>query len=176
MKKIFLLLVSGLLITCMAGPAMASADITLGTREVQINNTDAAVLEFSLLATASPNYKMILTTPPGVSGYILPDSTTGNPIPSFTPWVTGTTGEKIFEIAPAQASVSHNGKLYLKGNTAGEVSISVYEGTSSTPEATWKLKTYTTVDTQIPEFPTVALPVAAILGLVFIFRHKKDEL
>ncbi|MDY9926294.1 PEF-CTERM sorting domain-containing protein [Methanosarcina sp.] len=28
----------------------------------------------------------------------------------------------------------------------------------------------------IPEFPTVALPVAAILGLVFIFGRKKDGL
>lgn len=30
-------------------------------------------------------------------------------------------------------------------------------------------------DTQIPEFPTVALPVAAILGLMFIFGRKKQE-
>ncbi len=28
----------------------------------------------------------------------------------------------------------------------------------------------------IPEFPTVALPVAAILGLVFIFGRKKEGL
>lgn len=29
--------------------------------------------------------------------------------------------------------------------------------------------------TQVPEFPTVALPVAAILGLMFIFGRKKQE-
>ncbi|AKB61302.1 hypothetical protein MSMAP_1317 [Methanosarcina mazei SarPi] len=29
--------------------------------------------------------------------------------------------------------------------------------------------------TQIPEFPTMALPVAAILGLMFIFGRKKQE-
>ncbi|AAM31815.1 hypothetical protein MM_2119 [Methanosarcina mazei Go1] len=33
-----------------------------------------------------------------------------------------------------------------------------------------------TVNSQIPEFPTVALPVAAILGLVFIFGRKKEGL
>lgn len=30
-------------------------------------------------------------------------------------------------------------------------------------------------DTNIPEFPTVALPVAAILGLMFVFGRKKQE-
>ena len=29
--------------------------------------------------------------------------------------------------------------------------------------------------TSIPEFPTVALPIAAILGLAFIFQRRKDE-
>lgn len=29
--------------------------------------------------------------------------------------------------------------------------------------------------TAIPEFPTVALPIAAILGLAFIFQRRKDE-
>ncbi|TGC11607.1 hypothetical protein CUN85_01410 [Methanolobus halotolerans] len=28
---------------------------------------------------------------------------------------------------------------------------------------------------QIPEFPTVALPIAAILGLAFIFQRRKEE-
>ncbi|MDQ1275834.1 MAG: hypothetical protein QG610_1409, partial [Euryarchaeota archaeon] len=27
---------------------------------------------------------------------------------------------------------------------------------------------------QIPEFPTVAFPVAAILGLIFVFQRRKD--
>lgn len=31
------------------------------------------------------------------------------------------------------------------------------------------------VDIQIPEFPTIALPVAAILGLAFIFQRRREE-
>ena len=31
------------------------------------------------------------------------------------------------------------------------------------------------VDTEIPEFPTIALPVAAILGLAFIFQRRREE-
>ncbi|MBN2111180.1 MAG: PEF-CTERM sorting domain-containing protein, partial [Methanosarcinaceae archaeon] len=27
----------------------------------------------------------------------------------------------------------------------------------------------------IPEFPTVALPIAAIIGLAFVFQHRKEE-
>ncbi|MDF1558275.1 MAG: PEF-CTERM sorting domain-containing protein, partial [ANME-2 cluster archaeon] len=32
----------------------------------------------------------------------------------------------------------------------------------------------TTNGTEIPEFPTVALPIAAILGLMFLFQRRKD--
>ena len=28
---------------------------------------------------------------------------------------------------------------------------------------------------EIPEFPTVALPIAAVIGLVFFFQHKKRK-
>lgn len=38
------------------------------------------------------------------------------------------------------------------------------------------LTSASTTVSNIPEFPTVALPVAAILGLVFIFGRKKDGL
>jgi len=36
---------------------------------------------------------------------------------------------------------------------------------------------YTKIDTfyPIPEFPTVALPIAAVLGLVFFFQHRKKK-
>lgn len=30
-------------------------------------------------------------------------------------------------------------------------------------------------DTQIPEFPTIALPIAVIIGLVFFFQHRKKK-
>jgi hypothetical protein len=30
-------------------------------------------------------------------------------------------------------------------------------------------------DTEIPEFPTMVLPVAAILGLLFLYQHKRKE-
>lgn len=173
MKRISLLLVCTLLIASMAGSAMASASLDLGTREVQINADTPAVVTMKLSATQSPNYKMVLTTPDGVSGYIVPDS--GSPIPSFTT-VTGTSAEQLFGINQAQANIYHTAKLYLTGDQAGEVSVAVYQGTSSTPSATWSLKAYATVDTEIPEFPTVALPVAAILGLVFIFGRKKEGL
>ena len=33
----------------------------------------------------------------------------------------------------------------------------------------------TTATTTIPEFPTIALPIAAILGLAFIFQRRKEE-
>ncbi len=41
--------------------------------------------------------------------------------------------------------------------------------TSNTAEKTW------TTDNAIPEFPTVALPIAAILGLAFFFQRRRNE-
>ena len=32
------------------------------------------------------------------------------------------------------------------------------------------------VNVNVPEFPTVALPVAAVLGLIFVFGRKKGDL
>ena len=32
-----------------------------------------------------------------------------------------------------------------------------------------------TGDTEIPEFPTIILPIAAIIGLVFFYQHKKKK-
>ncbi|MDI9393982.1 MAG: PEF-CTERM sorting domain-containing protein [Euryarchaeota archaeon] len=36
-------------------------------------------------------------------------------------------------------------------------------------------KTIPDTPTQVPEFPTIALPVAAMLGLIFVFGRKKEE-
>lgn len=39
---------------------------------------------------------------------------------------------------------------------------------------TYKWRAGATQDYEIPEFPTVALPVAAILGLAFVFMRRKE--
>lgn len=49
---------------------------------------------------------------------------------------------------------------------------SVSDGTA---QGTVDASAYFAGPTEIPEFPTVALPVAAILGLMFTFGRKKDE-
>jgi hypothetical protein len=43
-------------------------------------------------------------------------------------------------------------------------------------EASTEDEVIVNVTTKIPEFPTVALPVVAILGLVFVFGRKKEGL
>jgi len=50
-------------------------------------------------------------------------------------------------------------------------------GTGTEDPLTYDISlTATKTITAVPEFPTVALPVAAILGLVFIFGRKKEGL
>ena len=52
--------------------------------------------------------------------------------------------------------------------------IRVYDSLSST---SWEYEAMLTIyaTALAPEFPTIALPVAAILGLAFIFQRRKDE-
>jgi hypothetical protein len=54
--------------------------------------------------------------------------------------------------------------------------VEIGAGDSSDPEtATTEFQTVSRTIESIPEFPTIALPIAAILGLAFIMQRRKEE-
>ena len=65
------------------------------------------------------------------------------------------------------------GSLFTNGN---KVAVCIED--RSNPEYCTYVSGYKTIPdtpTEVPEFPTIALPVAAMLGLMFIFGRRKEE-
>lgn len=175
MKKISLLIVSGLLIACMAGSAMAI--------EVEIWNNGAESSEILKIIPQSVNYydlKVIggLGDDVTYSAYgvkiKLPN---GNYVDAQPDQVLVSFERNLFT-TPTSDSGNDNLDPGVLKITLGDIPIgssiifNVQVDNTVVPIFATASRRIATV----PEFPTVALPVAAILGLVFIFGRKKDGL
>jgi hypothetical protein len=170
MKKILLLTISSLLIVCMAGSAMAydaaiwnkqgtgaaETPIVLAPGESKTLSYHVAnILPINVGKPLTYSYKVEPANSLGNEGDI--SVTFSNP--TFTPSSTTATDVEVITLTN---TAGVEGASYLVTVSAGAYGVEF--GAASRH-----------VDS-IPEFPTVALPVAAILGLVFIFGRKKDGL
>ena len=71
---------------------------------------------------------------------------------------------------------SYTFDVYVKGTVEAE--IHVYDNAGQTyisSETTACDSASASANIDVPEFPTIALPVAAILGLAFIFQRRRKE-
>jgi hypothetical protein len=184
MKKILLLLlVSSLLMGCMAGLAIAGATLTIEKTSVEINPTSPVSVGLSVTADESASGYTVKLDPnaPGISAYISPD--TGSQIPSIgsaLSWLTydslSVAKTNTFTIDATQAGKSQTGKLWLGGNGAGNVKIYLYDTKTMTELDEDTVFASSTITTYIPEFPTVALPVGAMIAFLFLIVHKRVDL
>lgn len=173
MKKILLLLISSLLIASMAGSAMAlpydaflwnEAGTGASPSDIDLAPGQSKVLSYhgeniNSLAFGVPlRYSYDVDVKPGSSGSE-DDIIVSFSHDSFVPTGPLSTDVGVITVTNVKGPV---GAQYLVKVSAGEDGIEF--GMASR-----------TVNS-IPEFPTVALPVAAILGLVFVFGRKKDGL
>ncbi|KKG02336.1 hypothetical protein DU86_00690 [Methanosarcina mazei] len=170
MKRILLLMISGLLIVCMAGSAMAyDAAIwnSQGTGAAQtpivLGPGESKTLSYHVESILPINVGKALTysynVEPANSRANEGDISVTFSHPSFTPADITDTDIGVITITN---TAGIEGASYLITISAGATGVEF--GAASRH-----------VDS-IPEFPTVALPVAAILGLVFIFGRKKEGL
>jgi len=174
MKKMLLLLVSGLLIASLVGPALADPC------NIAVN--------------------------PGNPISIIPDGSSKTSVPVFITDITSRIPSphtrlisvhtddanlhvRIFgngvDITTSTATVSgtytYNGipptfTMELWGNKAGGVTVTDWATVDPTgAPAEFDVGT-SSRDVNVPEFPTVALPVAGVLGLLFVFGRKKEGL
>jgi hypothetical protein len=170
MKKI-LLLVSGLLILCMAGSALA-------------NPFDPSILDAA--GTAAEPTPINLA--PGQSitlsfhGENIDEGAfhQNNPYGS-TVKATGGGGadtdltvETPTNFVPDAAIYTDIGAIKIT-NTAGKVSAT-YRVTIQAGDGQIEFGATSRTVNSIPEFPTVAAPIAGIIGLLFIFGRKKEGL
>jgi hypothetical protein len=174
MKKLLLLLVSGLLIACMAGSAMADSIV------LEDPNVDSAALQYAIGSTNYLNVKFVdLTFGPTFMYSASPLAKIK--VPGGT-WRVANSDEVKVEFDRNPATFTPTAADYVDERVVKVIIGNVPEGSeivaSVSADNMFDPITITAVkrSTVIPEFPTVALPVAAILGLVFIFGRKKDGL
>ena len=170
MKKILLLIVSGLLIACMAGSAMANPDSAQIWDATGENRVD--LIGISLLPGETKDFTLWVELSPSATDQTF----------EYATEVTGASGggtvDQITITTPDTFTVPANLAVYKDiGNIHITLSNSAPIGAKYTFTVGGKhfVVARATVSS-VPEFPTVALPVAAILGLVFIFGRRKEGL
>ncbi|MDI9395932.1 MAG: PEF-CTERM sorting domain-containing protein [Euryarchaeota archaeon] len=176
MNKLGTLIISGLLIACMAGSAMADpGDIELWDENFQNRVDSGSMIRLkageSIYISTLINYFDSAGSPElGVYNYGVELEYFGG----------AQEGDFIVE-CPDSFTLTEGGSPYsdqgvIKITRSNrEIPYGAYCRISIGDENRI-LASGTTYAQNIPEFPTVALPVAAILGLVFIFGRKKEEL
>jgi hypothetical protein len=176
MKKILLLIVSGLLLACTAGSAMAfnldllngpdldDASVTDDLLELQIGKS----LDIYLKVIPDP----VNDGPRDFRIYINKVDEHGMVIDNAPVYITASP-EVLEDIDVGQPSDFVVQTPIRLTTLPGAVDGDVYRVTADGDDVGVEVTTHVTT---IPEFPTVALPVAAILGLVFIFGRKKEGL
>jgi hypothetical protein len=176
MKKILLLLVSGLLIACMAGSAMAI--------ELEIWKDGAEAPEVLEIAPQSANYydlRVIGGLGDAVTysayGVKIKLAGTSNYVPAQPDQVAVAFVRPGFT-TPVSDSGNNNLDSGVLEITLGDIPIgsNIVFNVQIDDDVVPIHATASRRITAVPEFPTVALPVAAILGLVFIFGRKKEEM
>jgi hypothetical protein len=174
MKKMILLLVSGLLIASMAGSAMAG-DIIINQpiHSVTLDPAGSSATVSLTFNQLTPNVVHTAGTKTTTTGSVanpklearltgLPDGALPTPwsVTNSGNWATGTYTPTIG---------TYPVTLEIQGNSPGVVEITDYQ-----TGHTYVVEVY--IESNIPEFPTVALPVAGVLGLLFVFGRKKEGL
>lgn len=174
MKKMLLLIVSGLLIACMAGSAMAfSLNLLTGPNLDSPVITEKIPLEIGQEATIY----LKVTDDLGVSGTTNFDVHVSKIDPNTFKTIGGTA---YLNVTPNPVSVD----VVSLSSVVGATPLTIKMLPGATVGDLYRVRvdntdlevSVTAHSATIPEFPTVALPVAAILGLVFIFGRKKEEL
>lgn len=188
MKKLILLLVSGILILSLSGSAFADP---AGSDLQYSDGTPISMITLPPGSSITVNYQISGLLPGAENDVWTYDSPIVNLVPPIQP---GATINDILVEFPKGASFTpvsvpqdpnvvgsdpyvHVGGIKVTNVNAVEgqqYELEISSQSSGQTANVDKAKLYEQVG--VPEFPTVALPVAAILGLVFVFGRKKEGL
>jgi hypothetical protein len=187
MKKIlWLMLVNGLLIAFLAGSALANP-----ASSILINkDTGATVSDQDLVLKLNVplhvQFELTAYTP-SESGITYNYGYKVTPWPNENKQTVGSSSDVVVAL-PNPASfylppiVTGYGQ-FLDPNTIDVTLVNSVKDAKGAP-ANYKISigdenfilTSASTNIRVPEFPTVALPVAAVLGLIFVFGRKKERL
>jgi hypothetical protein len=171
MKKMILLLMSSLLIASLAGPSMAGDTVlTPDTVAIHADGKSVTDVATSVSIDAGGTYQTkVYTSNSGLHAYI--DSSDPISVGDSDNWANETPISGNFFKASSPLPKTYTGILHIKGTQAGTVTVEIdtSQGRFIHP---YSVKT---VAVNVPEFPTLALPVAAIIGMVFIVSGRSKK-
>ena len=88
-----------------------------------------------------------------------------------TTWTSNSKKSSTYTASPYN---TYTFTLELKGTQSG--ALSIYDNMGNVYDMSTGMDANVASDSvAVPEFPTIALPVAAILGLAFIFQRRREE-
>jgi hypothetical protein len=198
MKKIFMLLISGLIITSMAGVVLA--DIPVDDKLISDSDSNPN----AIVAPAGTPTPVYINLASNITNDVDPNSAHEIKVvlSVTTPTITVTlpTGMKDAQNQNVYWVDSSNNQMYtltsdrpvaylknqkfngkiltlscLTSSSQASGGLAVYVDEESHCKYEYIETDYDPITASVPEFPTVALPVAAVLGLLFIVGRKKEK-
>ena len=179
MKKVILILVSGLLITCMAGSALAfSAEIYTSSSGGSQN-----ILSNPINLKPGDTVTVYLGGSSIPQSYVNQDFTWIKGVTGAAPATKANTGQITITVPNKNFKPTSNSYIdpdpitvHLDEGAPEGASYSIEIGASRESEEGIKENSVISrIVKSIPEFPTVALPVAAIVGILFIVGDRRKK-
>ncbi|WP_231589901.1 PEF-CTERM sorting domain-containing protein [Methanosarcina siciliae] len=174
MKKMLLLLVRCLLLVCIAGSASASNTV-LTPDDVTItpDGESVASVATSIGINTPGTYHVTLTATDGLFAYI--ESSSPIAVGSSSNWAS--VGHSLSSSSFTSTVEACTGNLYIKGTNPGTVTVTTYsESGGDSITQSYSVYSAESVNVLVPEFPIIAFPIAAVIGIVFIFGRNKEGL
>ena len=178
MKKIATILVAIALIAMMGTAAAADVDLMIGIAPnnivinpdgIAVSTTDVLVKSIDYPAEGTPHTRIltVMTDAPGLQVRVHNVDYSND-----TGWTSMTPADFLYKATGGDYQFI----VEVKGTTVGAITIVDNAGIvmQTTPPGGNDVMT-ASASVDIPEFPTVALPIAAILGLAFIFQRRREE-
>ena len=189
MRKMLLLLISGLLIACIAGSAMAGGSgggsgfktdedliqTVNGDDVVAVPEDSSTQITLDLTGPYPAGYANVKISVSG-SGYkvTIPKEGIFNKGSISNNDLIVSNGDPFYKTLWIPDKTTH--KLTVEDTDPGDNGPATLTVTVDGICTCTQVIDTATLTNEIPEFPSVAVPIAAVLGLVFIFGRKKEGL
>jgi hypothetical protein len=166
---------SQIMSTTAVGPAGMTVNVNGNTHTVVVT-APGGVTSFKIKGISNTINGVFSNTLYNVGNYL---SVTINGVPVIPDGTNTITADVVPSLSPQTFIITYtNDKGANIGDSFYIGYFATYMGGSPPSETTMSNKLTLTVQSSwasIPEFPTVALPVAAAIGLVFFFQHRKKK-
>lgn len=166
---IFLVLFAG---TAIAPPAPPAIDIEKYTNGENVSAMPGP--EVPVSSTVTWTYVVTNTGAYPLTNVVVNDQNNqGDPVATITNIISKGNGDNILDVGESWTYQATGSAVLGQYTNVGLVSANYVNGVTTLVKDNDKSHYYG-IENDIPEFPTIALPILAIIGLTFIFMRRKE--